>query len=113
LPMPDLIAPLIRANPALNLTIELHPRTYDLPINDPSWLAYFPSLQSGSLASIVSLAAECEARFADGRLEPIDMIEAIPWPERDLDWLARSLGYLRSVVAGLARLDPPVRVTSD
>jgi sugar phosphate isomerase/epimerase len=113
LPMPDLIARLIRANPALNLTIELHPRVYDLPINDPSWLAFFPNLQSGTLAAIVRIAADCEARFADGSLEPIDQVEAIPWPERDLDWLARSLGYLRSVVAGLARLDPPVRVAAE
>ena len=28
LPMPDLLAPLLRANPALNLSIELHPRTW-------------------------------------------------------------------------------------
>jgi sugar phosphate isomerase/epimerase len=113
LPMPDLLAPLIRANPALNLSIELHPRIYDLPVNDASWLAFFPSLQSSSLASIARLAADSEARFADGRLEPMEWVEAIPWPDRDLDWLARSLGYLRSVVAGLARLDPPVRVAGE
>jgi len=34
------------------------------------------------------------------------VVEAIPWAERDLDWLALSLGYLRSVVPALARLDP-------
>jgi hypothetical protein len=26
----------------------------------------------------------------------------VPWTERDLDWLARSKGYLRSVVPTLA-----------
>ena len=30
------------ANPAITLSIELHPRTYDLPIFDRKWLAYFP-----------------------------------------------------------------------
>ncbi len=111
LPMPDILAPLLRANPALNLTIELHPRTYDLPTNDPSWLAYFPDLKSSSLANLARLAADSEAQFADGRLESMASIEALPWPDRDLDWLAQSLGYLRSVVSALARLDPlPARI---
>src|SRR5207302_11377504 len=34
MPMPDLLAALHRADPALMLSIELHPRTYDLPIFD-------------------------------------------------------------------------------
>ena len=38
---------------------------------------------------------------------PEDRVEAIPWPERDLDWLACSLGYLRRVVPALIRVDPP------
>ncbi len=42
LPMTDLLAMLHRANPNLTLSIELHPRTYDLPIFDPAWLAFFP-----------------------------------------------------------------------
>ena len=113
LPMPDLLAPLIRANPALNLSIELHPRTYDLPVNDPTWLAFFPALKPESLASVARLASECEARFSDGRLERVEPVEAVPWAERDHDWLARSLGYLRSVVPALARLGPPVRVAAD
>jgi sugar phosphate isomerase/epimerase len=113
LPMPDLLAPLLRANPALNLSIELHPRTYDLPVNNPTWLAFFPGLKSPALASVARLASESEAQFADGRLERVESVEAVPWAERDLDWLARSLGYLRSVVPALARLGPPVRIAAD
>jgi len=107
LPMPDILAPLLRANPALNLSIELHPRTYDLPTLDPSWLAYFPGLRPESLAAVVRLADVSEARFATGFLDRPDVVEAIPWAERDLDWLASSLGYLRRVVPALLRLDPP------
>jgi sugar phosphate isomerase/epimerase len=106
LPMPDLLAPIILANPRVHLSIELHPRTYDLPINDPTWLSFFPGLKSSSLASVVELARRCEASYADGTMAPPDQIEAIPWPDRDLEWLALSLGYLRSVVSALARLDP-------
>jgi sugar phosphate isomerase/epimerase len=103
-PMPDVLAPIIRANPTLALSIELHPRTYDLPIFDPAWLHYFPALRPESLAAVVRLAVLCEQRYAAGTLERPDVVEAIPWANRDLDWLARSLGYLRRVANTLARL---------
>jgi sugar phosphate isomerase/epimerase len=98
LPIPDILAALLRRRPDLTLSIELHPRTYDLPIYDPRWLAFFPDLRPESLAAVVRLAAECERRYAEGSLERPEAIEAIPWSSRDLDWLASSLGYLRSVV---------------
>ena len=93
-----------KANPELNLSIELHPRTYDLPIFDPAWLAFFPGLRPDALSAVVRLAARCERRYADGSLERPESIEAVPWPDRDLDWLARSLGFLRRVVDMLGRL---------
>jgi sugar phosphate isomerase/epimerase len=98
LPIPDLLAAVLRVRPDIALSIELHPRTYDLPIYDPRWLAFFPGLRPESLAAVVRLAAECERRYAEGSLERPETIEAIPWSSRDLDWLASSLGYLRSVV---------------
>lgn len=101
LPMPDMLAVLLRASPGIALSIELHPRTYDLPIYDPRWLDFFPALRPSALAAVVRLAAECERRYADCSLERPERVEAIPWPERDLDWLASSLGYLRSVVPKL------------
>jgi sugar phosphate isomerase/epimerase len=105
LSMPDLLTPLLRARSDVTLSIELHPRTYDLPIYDPSWLAFFPDLRPEALAAVVRLAAECERRYAEGTLERPEPVEAIAWPERDLDWLARSHGYLRQVVGMLARLE--------
>ena len=107
LPMPDLLAPLLRAKPDLSLTIELHPRTYDLPTGDPTWLAHFPDAQRGSLPAVLRLADLCEARYATGFLDRPGDVESVPWADRDLDWLARSVGYLRSVVPVVARLDPP------
>ncbi len=104
LPMPDLLALLIQARPGLPLTIELHPRTYDLPIFERKWLSYFPSLTSQSLASVVRLAALCEGRYAEGTLLRPESVETIPWANRDHDWLASSLGYLRSVVPTLESL---------
>jgi sugar phosphate isomerase/epimerase len=102
LPLPDMLAPVIRANPGIALSIELHPRTYDLPIFDRKWLAYFPGLRPQSLAAVVRLAALCENRYAEGSLKRPEVVEAIPWASRDLDWLASSLGYLRSIVRTLA-----------
>jgi hypothetical protein len=104
--MPDLLAPLLLANPELRLSIELHPRTYDLPIRDPSWLAFFQSVNPDSLAAVVRLAEACEERFASGFDDRPEVVEAIPWPEREPGWLASSLGYLRSVAPVLARLAP-------
>jgi 3-oxoisoapionate decarboxylase len=104
LPLPDILAILFAANPALALSIELHPRTYDLPIFDRKWLSYFPELRPDSLAAVVRLAVQCESRYADGTLSRPEVVEAVPWAERDLDWLASSLGYLRSVgrtIAGI------------
>lgn len=104
-PIPDVLAPLIRANPGLRLSIELHPRTYDLPIYDPTWLAFFPHLRPDALASVVRYAAACERRYAEGSLARPEAIEAVPWAGRDLDGLASSLGYLRSVAPVLARIE--------
>ena len=82
LPMTDILAVLL-ANPLLRLSIELHPRTYDLPINDPAWLAFFPDLHAESLAAVVRLADLSESRFASGYLDRLEEVEAIPWPQRD------------------------------
>ena len=109
LPMPDLLAILHRANPSLMLSIELHPRTYDLPIFEPDWLAFFPGLRPDSLAAVVRLAAACERRYAEGSLARPELVESVPWPSRDLDWLASSLGYLRAIVAMLGRVEDPAR----
>jgi sugar phosphate isomerase/epimerase len=105
LPMPDLLAPLLRAQPGLALSIELHPRTYDLPIYDRSWLAFFPGLRPESLAAVVRLTVACERRYTEGSLVRPETVEAIPWPDRDLDWLASSLGYLRQAVPMLTRFE--------
>ena len=101
LPLPDMLTAILRRRPSIALSIELHPRTYDLPIYDPRWLGFFPDLRPESLAAVVRLAAECERRYAEGSLRRPEVVEAIPWADRDLDWLASSLGYLRSVVPTL------------
>ncbi len=108
-PMPDVLAPLIHAKPDLALSIELHPRTYDLPIFDRSWLAFFPDLSAAALAEVVRIATVCEARYADGSLERPEAVEKVAWKDRDLDGLASSLGYLRTVARGLVRLDGQAR----
>lgn len=112
LPIPDILAAVLRARPDLTLSIELHPRTYDLPIYDPRWLSFFPGLRPDALASVVRLAADCERRYAEGSLDRPETVEASPWPRRDLDGLAQSLGYLRSVVPHLLDSARPLVATS-
>jgi sugar phosphate isomerase/epimerase len=105
LPIPDMLAPLAKVRPEVNLSIEMHPRTYDLPIFDRSWLAYFPGLRPESLSAVVEVAWQCERAYAEGRLARPEVVEAIPWAERELDWIARSVGYLRPVMKLLSRLN--------
>jgi sugar phosphate isomerase/epimerase len=104
LPLPDMLAVLLASSANLALSIELHPRTYDCPIFDPKWIGHFPTLTPSDLAAIVRLTVECEERFATGRWQRPDVVEAVPWAERDHDWLASSLGYLRSVVPTVAAI---------
>ena len=104
LPMQEMLSSLIRVRPDLPLTIELHPRVYDLPIFDREWLSYFPNLLPSSLAAVVRLAALCESRYAEGTLPRPETVEEIPWARRDLDWLARSLIFLRSMDSVAAKV---------
>src|SRR5262245_36118017 len=83
IPLPDVLSPLIHANPEIALSIELHPRTYDLPIFDRSWLGFFPALRAESLAAVVRLAYSCERRYAEGSLDRPEAVESIAWAERD------------------------------
>lgn len=101
LPMTEILDTVLRARPDIMLSIELHPRIYDLPIDDPAWLAFFPGLRADSLNAVVRLADQCEERYDAGTLERPETVEAIPWVDRDLAWLASSLGYLRTVVPTL------------
>ena len=102
LPMPEMIGMLLKANPGLNLSIELHPRTYDLLTFEPTWLAHFPGLTPERLANFVALADRCEARYANGTLARPEVVEAVRWPLRYLDWLERSRANLLAIVAGLS-----------
>lgn len=95
IPIPAMLDLLHRHTPDLNLSIELHPRTYDLPIFDPTWLAWFPSLEPASLATVVQLAVTCERRFADGSMPHPTEVEALPWPDRAEAWITRSATFLR------------------
>jgi sugar phosphate isomerase/epimerase len=94
LPIGEMLEILRLSNPFLNLSIELHPRTYDLPIFDPSWMAHFPGLEATDLAACVALAWRCERKCNDGSMDRPEVVEAIPWSDRDLLWLDQSAKWL-------------------
>ncbi len=92
LPLPDILAAVIRHNPSITFSIELHPRTYDLPIYDRKWLAWFPGLRPESLAAVVRLAALAEKRYADGSLARPRSSRPSPGPSAtSIGWPARSV----------------------
>jgi len=98
LPIAAMIGALRRRGVEANLSIELHPRIYDLPIFDPTWLAFFPGLRPSSLAAAVRLAWRCERRWAEGTLPTPEEVEAVPWGERDREAIERSSRFLRRVL---------------
>ena len=102
LPLPDILAALIHQNPAITLSIELHPRTYDLPIYDRKWLAFFPACGPNHWPRSSGWPRWPKSALPTARCRSPEAVESIPWASRDLDWLARSLGFLRSVVPTLA-----------
>ena len=93
-----------RPTPAQTFSIELSPGIVELPAFEPSWLEFFPSLSSASLAAVARLAIQCGTRYEEGSLERPEVIEATPWESRDLEWLASSLGYLRKIIAMLGAI---------
>ena len=102
LPMPDMLAPLIRARPDLPLTIKSTPACMTCRSSIGSG---FPTFQGSS----PRLWPPWSGRqpFASAHLDTLqrpEAVEEIPWASRDLDWLASSLGCLRSVVPTLANL---------
>lgn len=104
LPITEVLAKVDQASPSVNVSIELHPRTYDLPVYDPNWLAHFPDLTPAAMMAVVRLASECERRYREGTLERPEAVETIPWEQRDLEWVARSAGYLRPITQLLGTL---------
>lgn len=96
-PVAQILGVLRKSNPGINLSIELHPRTYDLPIFDRSWMAYFPRLEAADLAEVVRLARRSEALFVVGDIPRPEVLEAVPWKEREEDWLLRSAAWLRGL----------------
>jgi sugar phosphate isomerase/epimerase len=111
LPMSELIGIVHRSNPGVNLSIELHPGQIELPIYDRSWLGSFSGLRPEGLAAIVRLAALSEEGYRQGRLARPEAVDAIPWAERDLDGLARSVGYLRPLLTLMDNLSTPLRTS--
>ena len=103
LPLPDILAIFFAANPSIALSIELHPRTYDLPIFDRKWLGYFPKLRPESLAAVVRLAAQRrKAATPMDRSQGPRSSRPFPGPTvTSTGWPAHS-EYLRSVVRTIA-----------
>ncbi|MDX2035366.1 MAG: sugar phosphate isomerase/epimerase family protein [Isosphaeraceae bacterium] len=108
-PLPEILTLLARHHPDLALSIELHPRTYDLPIADPSWLAFFPDLEPGSVEAIVAHSRRAAGAPYNKEGIPLDpaAIEAISWPDREPAWVAQSAQFLRRMVEEIAPRRPP------
>ncbi|MFO0952432.1 MAG: sugar phosphate isomerase/epimerase family protein [Isosphaeraceae bacterium] len=95
LPMGQLIDILLKARPDQPLSIELHPRTYDLPTLDATWRDHFPGLSEETLSVANAVAQRCEERFHDGTLERPEAVEAVPWADRVEQWLDQSVAFVR------------------
>ncbi|MFW6125361.1 MAG: sugar phosphate isomerase/epimerase family protein, partial [Pirellulales bacterium] len=74
-PLPEILRELARHNPNLNLSIEDHPRIYELRIFDRHWMASFAELPAAELGAVVGLAYRCGRRIASGELADPQKVE--------------------------------------
>src|SRR3990172_3076854 len=102
-PIEEILRAVARHNPELTLSIEDHPRIYDLPVFDAEWLAHFPELKPIELARVVRIAQRCSEEIAQGRLVAPHAEEAVPWESRCLDRLRVSAGYLQDLAGAIGR----------
>lgn len=98
IPISEIISAVSVFNPDLNLSIEDHPRIYDLPIFDPNWLSSHHDLTPMEFSKVIQLAVESERKIRAGEIRPPEEEEAIPWEERVEDRLRTTVEYLRSVL---------------
>ncbi|RKY04589.1 sugar phosphate isomerase/epimerase [Candidatus Poribacteria bacterium] len=97
-PLEEMLSILSIYNPDLTLSIEDHPRIYELPIFDRAWLSKFGDLTPIELAEVVRLAVEAERRIRRGEIRPPEEEEAIPWEERAEGRIRKSISYLKGVL---------------
>jgi sugar phosphate isomerase/epimerase len=84
----------------VSLSVEDHGGSFDLPINDPSFLERFPDLTGGEMHSLLALA---EATVSLPHCRPLDRSE---WPAVCEARLAADLAALRALVARTPRGAP-------
>jgi hypothetical protein len=61
----------------VDLSLEDHGGSFEIPIFDPDFLARFPHLTAAELARLVRMAEEGNRRIAEGTLAPLDRAD---WP---------------------------------
>ncbi|HVX42395.1 MAG TPA: sugar phosphate isomerase/epimerase family protein [Mycobacteriales bacterium] len=106
-----ILPPLHRANPDLNLSLEIAedfpkpaapgaPRPTGIALYDPQWIAGHPDLTAAGLAEFLGLVQASEDRVASGAAPSFRDYAARPYTVDDAwTWVADSLAYLRSVLA--------------
>lgn len=104
-PLDEILHAVARYKSDLTLSIEDHPRIYELPIFDADWLAHFPQLQASELARVVRIAHHCSQEIAQSRLVDPQTEEAVPWEARYLDRLRLSAAYLQDLAEAIARAE--------
>jgi sugar phosphate isomerase/epimerase len=98
IPLGEIISTVVVFNPDLNLSIEDHPRIYDLPIFDPDWLSSHRDLTPVEFSKVIRLALESERKIRDGEIRSPEEEEAIPWEERVEERLRITIAHLRSIL---------------
>lgn len=101
MPWPEVLTALGRYAPNLTLSIEDHKWIYELPIDDPTFLADHPELTPVELARLVGLARSGQRRIDRGETPRPEEYELTPWAEQQLARIDAARSYLKDLLSRL------------
>ncbi|MCD6347775.1 MAG: sugar phosphate isomerase/epimerase [Bacteroidales bacterium] len=98
IPLPDIISALYSANPELDLSIEDHNGSFDLPINNAGFKAGFPDLTDKELQKLLAMAESAETYRSDIEM---NYCNRSLWPSVCEERMAGDILKLKEIVANL------------
>lgn len=88
---------LLKNNPCVNLNIEDHGGSFELPVYNPAFLQEFPDLSAEEMVSIFKLAGETKTKMDQHQCHILDRSE---WPDICDQRMADNLLYLKTLLNG-------------
>ncbi|MBU0638030.1 MAG: sugar phosphate isomerase/epimerase [Planctomycetes bacterium] len=93
---PAILRRLATLNRPINLSVEDHGGSFDIPIFDPTFLSRFPDLTAAELSALLKLARAAQGRLAAGEIAPLARAE---WPRHCERRVRNGIVNIKRIVA--------------